>query len=100
MIGKMAGDIEALAGNASRVKAGAETLSTTMAPETWAAAGLDAPEAVTRHRMLDMRVAAGAVRDGADVAARPEGPLDLSRLTPADLAFLARDWRLLARPEQ
>ena len=25
---------------------------------------------------------------------------DLARLTPSDLAFLARDWKLLARPEQ
>ncbi|MDQ0423380.1 phage terminase large subunit-like protein [Peteryoungia aggregata LMG 23059] len=31
--------------------------------------------------------------DSADIA-------DLSRFTPADIAFLARDWRLLARPEQ
>ncbi|MFN3628357.1 MAG: terminase large subunit domain-containing protein, partial [Parvibaculum sp.] len=71
-----------------------------MTPETWAAAGLDAPEAVVRHRMLDMRVAAGAVRDGEGIAVRPEGPLDLSQLSPSDLAFLARDWPILARPEQ
>lgn len=103
MIGQVAVEAEALAGNGRRTTAALETVSTTMAPETWAAAGLDAPEAAGAGRWdwaRDVRVAAGAVGHGAGVAARPEGPLDLARLTPADLAFLARDWRLLARPEQ
>ncbi|MFN7090736.1 MAG: terminase large subunit domain-containing protein, partial [Allorhizobium sp.] len=100
VIGQAAVEAEALAGIGKRTTAALETLSTTVTPETWAAAGLGAPEALARQRMLDMRVAAGAVRDGAGRAARPEEPLDLGRLTPSDLAFLARDWPLLARPEQ
>ncbi len=100
VIGETAVEAEALAVNGRRAIAAFETVSTSIAPETWAAAGLDAPEAETRHRVRDVRLAAGAVGDGAGVAARTDGRLDLTTLTPADLAFLARDWKLLARPEQ
>ena len=103
MIGQVAVEAEALAVNGRRTTAALETVSTTMAPESWAAAGLDAPAAVGAgigHRVRDVRVTAGAIEDGAGVAARPVGPLDLSQISPSDLAFLSRDWALLARPEQ
>lgn len=103
MIGQAAVEAEALAGNGKRITTALEAVAKTVAPETWAAAGLDVPEAAgagRRHSARDVRMAAGAVEDCAGVAARPEGPLDLARLTPSDLAFLARDWKLLARPEQ
>jgi phage terminase large subunit-like protein len=49
-------------------------------------------------------VSIGAEReagDGMRVEAGPDrGPFDLGSLGAGDLAFLARDWRLLARPEQ
>ena len=82
------GDLnEGLAGVAdgirmSKVLSGAIIKAT--APETRARAGLMVPV-------------------GADGGGQPgphRGPLDLSQLTPSDLAFLARDWPLLARPEQ
>ncbi len=101
MIGQAAVEAEALAGNGRRTTAALEAVATTVAPETWAAAGLDAPQAAVsgkRDRVRELMVPAGAAGHGPGVAARPEGPLDLARLTPSDLAFLARDWRLLARP--
>lgn len=100
MIGQAAVEAEALAGNGKRTKAALETVATAVAPETWAAAGLDAPEAAIGHRMLDVRVAAGAVWKVRRVLGAPGDIADLSQLTPSDLAFLARDWRLLARREQ
>ena len=71
VIGETAADAEALAGNGRRTMAAFETVSTTIAPETWAAAGLDAPDAERRHRARDMRMAAGAVGDGAGVCKSP-----------------------------
>lgn len=103
VIGQAAVEAEVLAGFGKRTTAALETVATTVAPETWAAAGLDAREAAavgSRDWARDMRMAAGAVGHGAGVAVRPERTLDLPQLTPSDLGFLARDWPLLARPEQ
>lgn len=59
-----------------------------MSSATLARAGLSIP-------------AATGGSDGMGVEARADwGALDLGGLDAADLAFLARDWRLLARPEQ
>jgi phage terminase large subunit-like protein len=54
-----------------------------------------APETRARAGLLVPAVADKGVQPGPH-----RGRLDLSELSPSDLAFLARDWRLLARREQ
>lgn len=73
----------------SRVSAAGAALAACMTPQTRAAAGSAASEG------------AGCLRQGwAVTGVSPPGTLDLSALSPEELAFLARDWQLLARPEQ
>ena len=84
IVGDLNQGLGGIADGIRRSKALGGAITEATAPETRARAGLMVPAG-----------AHGGVQLGQD-----RGRLELSQLTLSDLAFLARDWRLLARREQ
>ena len=82
----MQDDIGRLGDQQRLIMQGLSSVADAMSPQTRALAGLE---------VGDKGEGRGTVEPGHEAL-----PADLALLTPAQLAFLARDWRLRARPDQ